>query len=230
MKVSERRRAGLAFSPGHLVVTEFSRVGGVRTKSEKVTDDEGKVSIVSRHVADDPELIEQAKSLINRANYIVNLHCVRTPLGWFTDEKGLKQLRADLDELSEAPEMFRKVADGRSESRIRLDYFPIRVDEIDDRTAKRFAGAIVECLAELKMALRSGKRGLWFTAWEKSKNLDLPVRGEQKNHIRFAVEYARMQRKAVEQMKKIKSMSDEEAGAKLDLAPIEEVETMFKNL
>ncbi len=231
----------LEIKPGFIVLTEFSKKGGVRFEREEIRQEaykkvgeEREWKSVKR--VDNVEVFNGSRSLVSSAYYAMDRGAAITPLGYYVAEAELPALLDKVREVqAEVAKFNADAAAAKSERRVTVEVYPLEVKLDNAAVVGRIARSVRERLAALLDALREGNRQDFETAWENCRNLEHLATGMQRSSIEFGLEAAKaakallleeLREQAEKAGKKPKDLSADDRAAAARRVPASEIEAL----
>lgn len=224
-QATETAQGWFDLSAGFLVLVEASTTGGRRV--EKLIDGD---EIISKRRID--PMVKESNKLTTKIHYRLNENAVWTPIGYFTDAKGLQAIRkkwvifeAIADDLNE------KARAIGSDHRVKLGLFVLELRNTQEpQINKRFAEIVRDNLQTLLNILSSteftsGQRG-FQSGRAICQALDKLAIGEARHLIQKAVACYETRRRQLVLMRRAGVPLDE-VRKKLDLKPLQNAIAFF---
>jgi hypothetical protein len=216
---------------GYLVATEFTANGGITYAREDISseleDRRLRAEFKTTKRVDDVDVVGESTKLLNRAHNAITRHCTKTPIGYFVSRAKLVCLEDEISQLRIDVRSFNaRAAMLGSARRVRAEVYPLQVAMDDERVAARLAETCRERLRGLAAALKAGDRETFESELERCRNLDRLATGIQREAIVDAIDRAKeLKRGLLVDLRA--GTTPAEAGAKLDVEPIEASEKLF---
>lgn len=211
------------FRPGWVIADCSKAYGGIKYEREDIEEREVnrgrgmQTEYVTHKTIDHVEFCSRIDAVVKKADYVLRKHCVRTEMGWFTDDAGLKKVQGEIEELrKECEALHQHGPQVRSERRAKIHIVPLKLD-LDHREAViEITATIRSVLTDLRDALRQGDIASLHKLKLRGKNLEQLATGFQSDAIRFALERVAGAANEIRQALSTGS-TYEEAGKDLDL-------------
>jgi hypothetical protein len=223
-KGSTAQEQTIAFRPGWLIINSSKAHGGVKYERESIGEhpinrgDGISTEYTTQKTVDHVEFCARIDACVKRVDYVLLKSCIRTELGWFTDQVGLKKIRAEIVDLQREADVLNTqvAAAARSSRRAKIYIAPFRFDPVNHEAVQEIASTIRSVLSDYRDVLRNGDVASLHKLKMRAFNLARMAQGVQADAIRFALE--RVPLAAAELRAGIKSgKTPEMAGAVLDL-------------
>lgn len=217
----------IAIRPGWLIQNASSATGGIRRDRELLDEaaiNRGKglrTEYKTRTMVDNLELCAAIDGAKKKVDYALRKHCARTPVGWITDNAGLKSIREEVEAIREEAEALNeKARRAKCAHRAYIGIFPAKITVSTPEAVQEIARTVRTILGDTRDALRLGQIKELHKLKIRAINLDKLATGFQSDAIGFALE------RIPEATKELRGMlndglSAKKAGAKLDLEAIE---------
>lgn len=220
---------------GYIIATEFGASGGVHyerpSAGREVRETRGGRGRLERYETtkriDDLESVAMSNQIVNRAYYLVEKFCTRTPLGYYCPAERLTDLDRAMEEVTETAQLFNDCQrDEGGARRVTVALYPLRLAMDDRRAAVRLSETVRERLRAVTDALRAGDVKATENALDRCRNLEGLATGVQREAIQVALDSARDAKRQLAEA--LRGGADAlQAAAALDVEAIEATERLF---
>jgi len=172
-----------SLNPGNLIITEFSKFGGVKYERSD--------SAEPTKVIDNQSLYEISNRIISDCHYIMETSTAKTPIGWYATDEGLIAAIERIAGKQEEAALLNKIAEKQgSERRVIIKLYPVAFPVTEEIT-QRILEYTIEWLLYVKSGLLAGSQRDMGRGIDLLLNMHQYARGIYASELREAVVIAR---------------------------------------